>query len=335
MPHDKPVQQDKPPLVPQVLPDVMQHAIPQPSRPVVALHTVGLQHVPGPLDEQTLGAVHSQFTIWPQLFVAVVLHLVPQGSVGVHPPLELPLLDPLELLPLLDPLELLPLLDPLELLPLLDPLELLPLLDPLELLPLLDPLELLALDPLELPLLDALPELDPPLLLDEPVVASSTVESISVVVVSSPEDASSEVASSPGVASSPPPLDELDEAPSSPVAPSGVMVPSGPVDPCASRPGGCVTSTAPASTMVPSSIPRIVPHPAAPVATPAIVKTNAKRSYSRRTNRTIFNLIITDDAKLRQTSRSAHETTVGHLDQADLAVILRPKAEGPHNHRGF
>ena len=308
MPHDKPVQQDKPPLVPQVLPDVMQHAIPQPSRPVVALHTVGLQHVPGPLDEQTLGAVHSQFTIWPQLFVAVVLHLVPQGSVGVHPPLELPLLDPLELLPLLDPLELLPL---------------------------LDPLELLALDPLELPLLDALPELDPPLLLDEPVVASSTVESISVVVVSSPEDASSEVASSPGVASSPPPLDELDEAPSSPVAPSGVMVPSGPVDPCASRPGGCVTSTAPASTMVPSSIPRIVPHPAAPVATPAIVKTNAKRSYSRRTNRTIFNLIITDDAKLRQTSRSAHETTVGHLDQADLAVILRPKAEGPHNHRGF
>ncbi len=299
MPHDKPVQQDKPPLVPQVLPDVMQHAIPQPSRPVVALHTVGLQHVPGPLDEQTLGAVHSQFTIWPQLFVAVVLHLVPQGSVGVHPPLELPLLDPLELLPLLDPLE------------------------------------LLALDPLELPLLDALPELDPPLLLDEPVVASSTVESISVVVVSSPEDASSEVASSPGVASSPPPLDELDEAPSSPVAPSGVMVPSGPVDPCASRPGGCVTSTAPASTMVPSSIPRIVPHPAAPVATPAIVKTNAKRSYSRRTNRTIFNLIITDDAKLRQTSRSAHETTVGHLDQADLAVILRPKAEGPHNHRGF
>ena len=79
------------------------------------------------------------------------------------PPLELPLLDPLEL-PLLDPL-----LEPLEL-PLLDPL-----LPPLEL-PLLDPLlPLEVLLPLELPLLDPL-LLPPPELLPLPVLAPRSAE---------------------------------------------------------------------------------------------------------------------------------------------------------------
>jgi hypothetical protein len=220
-------------------------------------------------------------------------------------PLEWPLLEPLapELLPLLDPLpldapELLPLpepLDPLEV-PLLDPLldAELPLPEPLDPVPLLDPLVLPEPLPLE-------PLVDPdPLLLDPLVVASSpessgTVESPAVEsmpeelpppldIASSPDVASSlDTASSPDIASSLTPLlDEVDD-PDEALPPLPLLAaPSFDV-----TLGPSVAGGARASTRVGSSMPRMVPQAAAPLASPANVRATTKRPYCRRTARTI------------------------------------------------
>jgi hypothetical protein len=112
---------------------------------------VAQQKLPASDPAQSDGTVQATWSSGAHVLLQVVVfvavsaqHCVPlgHGICGQVPPLELPLLLPLELPPLLLPLELPPLLLPLELPPLLLPLELPPLLLPLELPPLLLPLEL-------------------------------------------------------------------------------------------------------------------------------------------------------------------------------------------------
>jgi hypothetical protein len=123
---------------------------------------IAQQKLPASDPAQSLGTVHWTWSLLAHELLQVVVveatsaqHWVPlgHGVCGQVPPLELPLLLPLEPPPLLLPLEL----PPLELPPLLlPPLELPPLLlPPLELPPLLLP-------PLELPLPDDDPPSSPP-----------------------------------------------------------------------------------------------------------------------------------------------------------------------------